>query len=119
MQANCIFVDDVIMLVLCPYCDRMHKHGIANVGSRSAHCGKGEYTIGEVFSDQFILQAFKQHQMKLKAQRKKVESPPKFCNLCSAYDEKTKEVRPLYGAIGTYYCSDSNIPCPGCNNAFT
>jgi hypothetical protein len=70
MQANCIFVDDVIMIVLCPYCDRIHKHGVANAGSRSAHCGKGEYTIGEVFSDAYVYQAFKQYKQKTEARRR-------------------------------------------------
>jgi hypothetical protein len=36
-----------------------------------AHCGKGEYFIGTVFSDQYIAQAFKQHQKLLETKRKK------------------------------------------------
>lgn len=112
MQASCVFADESTLIVFCPYCSKLHKHGSGVVGPRVAHCHRGEYIVGGVFSDQFIEQAFKQHQKKLEARRKKVT--PKYCDMCSTYDEEEKEVRPLYGQIGRYYSSGSTIPCPGC-----
>lgn len=74
MKASCVFADETVIIVLCPYCSKLHKHG--GTGPRAAHCHKGEYTVGEVFSDQFIEQAFKQHQKRLEARRK--NPPPTF-----------------------------------------
>jgi hypothetical protein len=71
MDASCVFADETTLIVFCPYCSKLHKHGAGTVGTRMAHCHKGEYVVGEVFSDQFIAQAFKQHQKKLEARRKK------------------------------------------------
>jgi len=71
-SASCVFADETTLIVFCPYCAKLHKHGSgAGTGPRTAHCHRGEYVIGEVFSDQFIEQAFKQHQKKLEARRKK------------------------------------------------
>ena len=112
MQAPCVFADETTLIVFCPYCSKLHKHGSGVAGARMAHCHRGEYTVGAVFSDQFIEQAFKQHQKKLEARRKKVVPEPKHCGMCSTYEEG--EVRPLYGVIGRYYASGCTIPCPGC-----
>lgn len=112
-QAPCVFADETTLLVFCPYCAKLHKHGSGVVGPRVAHCQRGEYVVGEAFSDQFIEQAFKQHQKKLVARRKKATpTTPKYCDMCSTCEEG--EVIPLYGTIGRYYSSGCTIPCPGC-----
>lgn len=81
MQASCVFADETTLIVFCPYCAKLHKHGSGVAGSRVAHCHRGEYTVGAIFSDQFIEQAFKQHQKKLEARRKKVEGGgSQFCS---------------------------------------
>lgn len=72
VEASCVFADESTLIVLCPYCSKLHRHGSgATPGGRVAHCGKGEYFIGTVFSDQYIAQAFKQHQKLLETKRKK------------------------------------------------
>lgn len=70
MHASCVFADETTLIVFCPYCSKLHKHGSGVAGPRMAHCHRGEYIVGTVFSDQFIEQAFKQHQKKLEAKRK-------------------------------------------------
>ena len=69
--APCIFLDDTVAIVLCPYCSCRHKHGSGVLGWRSAHCGKGEYEIGAPMSDSEIGQAIKQHKAKVAALKKK------------------------------------------------
>lgn len=71
-KANCIFADETCIIVLCPFCDKLHRHGTPrNLGeSRVSHCQKGEYTIGEVFSDDCVRQALKTHQRGIEAKRR-------------------------------------------------
>ena len=70
MDASCIFADETALIVICPYCAKLHRHGAGAVpGARTAHCGKGEYMIGDVFSDSYIAQAFKQYKTRLGAKR--------------------------------------------------
>ena len=69
--APCIFLDDTIVIVLCPYCSCRHKHGSGVLGGRSAHCGRGEYVIGAPMSDTEIGQAIKQHKAKIAGMKKK------------------------------------------------
>jgi hypothetical protein len=45
LVAQAVSIDSVSVVVLCPYCFKKHKHGSAILGSRSAHCGQGEYQI--------------------------------------------------------------------------
>lgn len=48
-------IECYILYVLCPYCNKTHTHGGGDVtkkivlGSRSSHCGKGEYEIKSNF----------------------------------------------------------------------
>ena len=69
MEASCVYADELIIVVLCPYCSKLHKH--LQGSPMSSHCSKGEYRVGHVFSDQFIAQALKQHQHKMESRRKK------------------------------------------------
>jgi hypothetical protein len=68
--APCIFLDDTIAIVLCPYCSCRHKHGSGVLGGRSAHCGKGEYVIGAPIADAEIGLAIKQRVGRITAMKK-------------------------------------------------
>ena len=69
--APCLFLDDTVAIVVCPYCFCRHKHGSGVLGRRSAHCGGGEYEIGAPIADSEIGQAIKQYKAKIAAQRKR------------------------------------------------
>lgn len=47
--APCLSLDATYAIVVCPYCFNRHRHGAAGAkaGQRSAHCGLGEYIIGD------------------------------------------------------------------------
>ena len=71
-KASCIYSDETTILVLCPFCGKLHKHGGGSATEiRAAHCHKGEYLIGEIFSDVYITNAFKIHKRVLVAARAK------------------------------------------------
>lgn len=60
--ADILYSDEVITIVLCPYCKGKHKHGDlwgAN-DARQSHCKQGEYLLGNPITDAYLFQAIKE-----------------------------------------------------------
>ena len=74
--APCIHIDDVHVIVICPYCFKTHKHGSGVLGPRMSHCGVGEYLIGMPMTDTAVHQAIKQHKAKISALRRRAPANP-------------------------------------------
>ena len=75
--ATIIYTDETQILVQCPFCKTLHKHGSAiSVGeSRSSHCGKGEYEFGNVISPHDLALALKRREYDLIRKRKTKSKP--------------------------------------------
>jgi len=66
MEAIMIYVDDVHCFVICPYCDTIHKHGVAPGASyRSSHCQQGEYKLGTLIEASYTRKAIERRQAEL------------------------------------------------------
>ena len=75
-SATIIFVDAEGVIVICPFCLKLHKHGatMTTNESRSSHCLKGEYILGEVMSEKDVVLAIEyrqREQNRLRARTKK------------------------------------------------
>lgn len=70
--ANILYTDEFHIIVLCPFCGTLHKHGsaITQGESRSSHCKKGEYEFGNVISPRDLGLAIKRREYDLQRKRK-------------------------------------------------
>ena len=66
-----VVTEEVVARTAHSICGKLHKHGASATEIRAAHCHKGEYLIGEIFSDVYITNAFKIHKRVLVAARAK------------------------------------------------
>ena len=57
--APTLYMNENHIIVVCPYCFQKHKHGAKNLGTRSSHCGNGEYIIGNMNPITQVIQDFK------------------------------------------------------------
>jgi hypothetical protein len=63
-SALVVFTDADCVIVSCPFCQKLHKHGASITAneSRSSHCQKGEYILGDVLSDKEVALAIEYRQ---------------------------------------------------------
>lgn len=67
-----LFADHEEYIVMCPHCEMFHKHkqtGIPNE-IKSAYCGKGNYSLGQVVNPRDLQRALKRRNYELEKKRK-------------------------------------------------
>jgi hypothetical protein len=86
-EADILYCDETTVVILCPYCDMVHKHGTGLHASieghtRSSHCHKGEYKFGNVITGTEIKLSIKNRKYDIMTKReyrlkqKKNQTPP-------------------------------------------
>lgn len=70
-KADILFADEVLCIVLCPYCHGKHKHGEISGpnDARASHCQKGEYVLGDLIKDVDLFNALKRRRYDLQVKK--------------------------------------------------
>lgn len=74
-KAEIIFADAEVCIVMCPFCNCLHKHGEiwgAN-DARGSHCRRGDYILGDTVKDNELFNAIKRRRYELQMKKKQYQ----------------------------------------------
>jgi hypothetical protein len=69
-KVDVLFSDGTCCLVMCSYCNRIHKHSELTTEPVVAHCRKGSYTMGDEITGKELWAAIKRRNYELDMKRK-------------------------------------------------
>jgi hypothetical protein len=73
-EAHILYCDESLVVVLCPFCDMVHKHSVGVPAAtewdyRSSHCRKGDYKFGKVLTGADLKTCIKSRENAIQSKR--------------------------------------------------